>query len=424
MRLLLALLLAALAAAAHAQPAADPDRVVLLRPDRVFDGEAMHDGWAVLVRGARIDWAGDPARLDVPADAEVVALPGMTLLPGLIEAHAHLFLHPYDETPWNDQVLRESVAYRTARATAAARATLEAGFTTERDLGTEGAGYADVGLRQALREGVVPGPRLLVAGPAIVATGSYGPRGFREDMDVPQGADEATGPDDLVRVARAQMGHGTDWVKVYADYRTGPRGEALPTFTEAELRALVEAATDAGRDVATHAGTAEGMRRAVLAGVRTVEHGDAGTPDVFALMAERGTWLCPTLAASDAVERYRGWNGQAPEPERIRQKRASFRAALAAGVNICMGSDVGVFAHGTQAREAELMAAYGMPPLDVLKAATSGNARMLRLDDQIGAVRPGLLADLVAVEGDPVEDVAALERVRLVMQGGRIVRRP
>lgn len=411
------LLLLALAAL----PAAAQTPATLLVPDRVFDGEALHDGWAVLVEGGRIAAAGPLAALALPAGIETVELPGTTLMPGLIEGHAHLLLHPYDETPWNDQVLEESQALRVARATVHARNTLLAGFTTVRDLGSEGAGYADVGVKEAIAQGIIPGPRLLVAGPALVATGSYGPKGFSPMWDVPLGAEEADG-NDLIRATRAQMGQGADWVKVYADYRWGPNGEALPTFTEAELRTVVEVAASAGRKVAAHASTAEGMRRAVMAGVATIEHGDDGTPEVFTLMRERGVALCPTLAASDAIERYRGWDGASPEPARLARKRASFRAALDAGVTILAGSDVGVFTHGTEARELVLMVEYGMNPLDVLKSATATSADILGLADQIGRIRAGLLADLVAVEGDPVTDITATERVVFVMQRGHVVR--
>jgi imidazolonepropionase-like amidohydrolase len=396
---------------------------LVLRPARVFDGSAMHQGWEVVVTGDRIASAG-PAGQARPAGARVIELAGMTLLPGLIEGHSHLLLHPYDETPWNDQVLFEPQALRVARATVAARATLLAGVTTERDLGTEGAGYADVGLRDAIDQGIIPGPRLLVVTRAIVATGSYGPKGAPE-WTLPLGGEPANGVDDLTRVVRDQAGRGADWIKVYADYRWGPGGEAEPTFTQEELNLIVAVAASSGRPVSAHAATPEGMRRATLAGVKTIEHGDGGTPEVFQIMAQRGVALCPTLAATDAVAQYDGWKkGVDPEPARVAQKRAAFKAALAAHVPICFGGDVGVYPHGDNVRELDLMVDYGMPPLDAVIAATSGNAKILGLDQSRGAVRPGLLADLIAVEGDPTRDIAALRRVRLVVKGGVVVREP
>ncbi len=392
----------------------------LITAARVFDGMTMHDGWSVLVRGERIVAAGPSGGITVPAGSKRVTLADATLMPGLIEMHSHLLLHPYNETSWDDQVLREPLALRVARATNHARETLRAGFTTVRDLGTEGAGYADVGLKRAIAQGIIPGPRMIVVTRAIVATGSYGPH-YTGDVDLPQGAEEADASN-LTKVVRDQIGHGADWIKVYADYRWGPNGETRPTFTLEELKQIVDVARSSGRPVAAHSSTAEGMRRAVLAGVETIEHGDNGTPEVFRLMKEHGVALCPTVAAGDAILRYRGWKHGDPEPARITEKRASMRAAMDAGVTMCSGSDVGVFTHGENGRELELMVDYGLPALQTLRAATSTNARLLHMEDQIGSIRSGLLADLMAVRGDPVADIHTVRDVSFVMKGGVVVR--
>ncbi len=357
----------------------------------------------MVVRGERIQAAGTAADVKAPAEAKVIEMPGTTLLPGLIEGHSHVLLHPYSETSWNDQNALEALSLRVARATNHLRSTLMAGFTTIRDLGTEGAGYADVGLKQAVEQSIIPGPRMLVVTRAIVATGSYGPKGFAPEWRVPQGAEEADG-ENLIRVVRDQIGKGADWIKVYADYGWGPGGAAAPTFSLEELKLIVDTAKSSGRAVAAHASTPEGMRRATLAGVETIEHGNGGTPEVFRLMKEHGVALCPTLSA--------GGNSEA--------KRASFRAALDAGVTIASGSDVGVFAHGDNARELEAMVNFGMAPVDALRSATSIDARVLHMENQLGRIGPGLLADLIAVEGDPTQNITALRRVRFVMKGGTV----
>ena len=419
-RLLAALLLCTslIYAQGRGQRMREPSETYLLKGARVFDGEAMHEGWVVRVSGARIEAAGPAGSVDA-TNAKVIDLAGTTVMPGLVEGHSHILLHAYNETPWNDQVAHEGLALRVARAVNHMRATLMAGFTTVRDLGTEGAQYADVELKQAVNQGIVPGPRILASTRAIVATGSYAPKGFALEWHVPQGAEEADGVDSLSRVVRDQIGHGADWIKLYGDYRWGPTPGSRPTFTEAEMKLAVEVAHSAGVPVAVHSSTPEGMRRATLAGVDTIEHGDGGTPEIFKLMAEHHVALCPTLAAGDATSQYAGWKkGEQPEPAGIARKRATFKAALESGVTILSGSDVGVFTHGENAREIELMIAYGMPAPAALKSATYTAGQVFHMD--IGQVKAGMLADLIAVDGNPASEIAALRRVKFVMKNGTI----
>ncbi len=395
----------------------------LLQPDRVFDGTEMHDGWAVLIEGDKITAAGPKETVKAPKEAEVISMPGTSLLPGLIEGHSHLLLYPYNITDWDTQVLKESDSYRTARATVHAKNTLLAGFTTVRDLGTEGAGYSDVALKRAINEGIIPGPHMFVAGRAIVSTGSYGPKGYDTDMQIMLGAEPADG-NDLVRVVRDQIGKGADFIKVYADYRWGTKGEDQPSFTLDELKLINEVTRSSGRYMVCHAKSKEAMRRAILAGAETIEHGDFIDEEIAQLMKDHKVTYFPTLAAVDAINQYRGWKkGKDAEPAAVQNKKKSFKIAVDNGVTIGVGGDVGVFPHGENVYEMELMAEYGgMKPVEILKSATTVNARALHMENEIGTIRVGWKADLMAVRGDPSKNISELRKVQFVMKDGIIWR--
>jgi imidazolonepropionase-like amidohydrolase len=394
----------------------------LLLPDRIFDGSEMHEDWVVIVTGNKISYVGNALAAAQLKTTKTIDLKGRTLMPGIIEGHSHVLLHPYNETDWDDQVLKESYVERAIRGTIHAKNSLMAGITTMRDLGSEGAGYTDVYLKKTIDEGLIPGPRLLVAGPAIVATGAYGPKGFHDGVIVPLGAEPASGVVQCIQTVRRQIGNGVNFIKIYADYRWTPGAESQPTFLQEEINAMVETANSAGKLVVAHASTPEGMLRAINGGVKTIEHGDGGTLEIFKLMKKKEIGFCPTLAAGHAITQYRGWNKDSdPEPKSIMQKRKTFKIALDSGVQIVFGGDVGVFTHGENYREMELMVDYGMKPLDVLKSATSANANIFQLND-LGQLKKGFVADIIAVSGNPLEQISVMKNVSFVMKDGLVYR--
>lgn len=383
--------------------------------------DRLVEGRLLVIRTGRIESIGPAQAAAGEGKMVELDLSGLTVLPGLIDLHSHLLLHPYDEASWNDQVLKESLELRTIRGVDAARRTLEAGFTALRDLGTEGAAYADVALRDAIEQGIIPGPRVFCATRAIVATGCYGPAGFDPRWDVPKGGQVADGPVEVRKAVREQIANGADWIKVYADYRRKPGDASTPTFSQEELDAIVDEATSAGLPVAAHASTDEAIRRAVLAGVKTIEHGYDASVEVLDLMREHGVVLCPTLMASKSMAIYGGWDETGDDHPRIVASKSLMKRAIEARVIIACGSDVGVFDHGDNAAELELMAEYGMSNGDVIRSATSLAARVLGREHDLGRVARGFVADLIAVEGNPLEDISVLGSPVVVIKDGIVV---
>ena len=405
---------------------------VVLRAHFLIDGTSAQplQGQEVLVRGDRIAEVHAAGTHPVPPGAEVIDLGSATLLPGLIDCHTHIFLQ--GEVPaaggYDVQLLKFPLSYRAARAVVAARRALEQGFTTIRDVETEGAGYGDVGIKQAINEGYIPGPRMFVATRSISTTGGYPLEGYAPEIDVPKGAQLIDGPVEARKAAREQLDHGADWIKVYMTHRSWVDGQgelvSQPTLTVEELRAIVDEAHGWRRKVACHAYNGIGLQRALDGGCDSIEHGLGLSDAQIAQMIRQGTWYVPTLA----VYYYDQDPADTPSGMRDRKRVAlhgvSFRKAVRAGVKIAFGTDVGGFPWSDPiAQEFARMVEFGMTPMQAIQAATSRAAELLGERSHLGVIAPGAYADLIAVANDPLADVGALKSVGFVMHNGIVMRR-
>ena len=423
----LAVSMMALAFAAIA--AAPPEAVTLIRAGVLIDGtrsEPKRDQ-AILVRGRRIERVGPASALTAPDGASIVDLSRATVLPGLIDSHTHLFLQGEEpaEGGYDAQLLSQGLAFRAARATVSARRALEQGFTTIRDVETEGAGYGDVGIKQAVEKGYIPGPRIFASTRGLSTTGGYPLEGYAPELTLPKGVQIADGPAEARKAAREQLDHGADWIKVYMTHRSwvGPKGElqSQPTFTLEELRAIVDETHGWGRKVACHAYGGPGLHRSLDGGCDSIEHGLDLDDAAIAQMVRQGTWYCPTLSVY-----YDHWDPEStPAGARDRLRVAvhgpSFQRALKAGVKIVFGTDVGGFSWTEPiAREFQRMVELGMTPADAIRSATGVPAEMLGVSGQVGVIAAGAYADVIAVEGDPLKDVSVLQRVGFVMKDGAV----
>ena len=410
---------------------APPPAVSVIRAGTLIDGKSqqVRRDQVIVIRGNKIESVSDAASAKIPAGAAVIDLSQQTVLPGLIDSHTHIFLQGEDPAQggYDANILTAPLALRAARATVAARRALEQGFTTLRDLETEGAGYGDIGIKQAIEGGYIPGPRLFVVTRAISTTGGYPLEGYAPELEMPKGAQIIDGPVEARKAAREQLDHGADWIKVYMTHRSwvGKNGELVsqPTLTVEELHAIVDEAHGWGRKVACHAYSGIGLHRALDGGCDSIEHGLDLDDAAIAQMLKQATWYVPTLAVY-----YTDWaaaDTPAGQRDRLRASdhEASFKKALKAGVKIVFGTDMGGIPWTEPiAQEFSRMVEFGMPPMDAIQSATSRAAVMLDMEGKIGVLAPGAFADIVAVNGDPLHDIKTLERVEFVMKNGQVFR--
>jgi imidazolonepropionase-like amidohydrolase len=413
------------------QMASSPAQITVIRAGTLIDGKSdkPRRDQVIVIRGNRIESVGDAANAKIPAAATVIDLTKETVLPGLIDSHTHIFLQGEDPAQggYDANILTAPLAMRAARATASARRALEQGYTTLRDVETEGAGYGDVGIKQAIEGGYIPGPRLLVVTRAISTTGGYMLEGYAPELEMPKGAQIVDGPVEARKAAREQLDHGADWIKVYMTHRSwvGKNGELVsqPTLTIEELRAIVEETHGWGKKVACHAYGGIGLHRALDGGCDSIEHGLDLDDALIAQMLKQGTWYVPTLSVY-----YTDWaaaDTAAGQRDRLRASthEVSFKKALKAGVKIVFGTDMGGIPWTEPiAQEFSRMVEFGMQPMDAIQSATSRAAVMLDMEGKIGVVAPGAFADIIAVNGDPLRDIEVLESVQFVMKDGQVFR--